>query len=379
MQISLFSITSSLHKEVFLSAAEEKFIKDIEACMREPFLHFGGDFSHYGSTAKNVIYIRTGGTENIFKSLDIQGDVILLTSGDSNSLAASMEILAWLNSQGRKGTILHGSPKDIASAIEQTSPVCGESADKFIRPLTKINFSGAKAGVIGRPSDWLIASGVDYGKASELLGLEILDIPMEELLGRLRRFRGNMRSFEGSVAICNALVEIVEEFGLSGLTVRCFDLLDAVHNTGCLALARLNALGIPSSCEGDVPALISMMIAERMTGCAGFQCNLSRVNADQLLFAHCTVPLNMVSSFEYDTHFESGIGTAIRGKINLGKAMIYKVAPSLDREVAIPAEITGNPYEQNLCRTQITVNAPGAVAYLLNRPLANHHIITAEF
>lgn len=347
--------------------------------MQEPFLHFGGDFSHYDTGGKNVIYIRTGGTEGIFKSLDIPGDVVLLTSGQSNSLAASMEILAWLNSRGRKGTILHGSPGDIAAAIGQSSAVSRVSADKFIRPLTKVNFEGAKVGVIGSPSDWLIASGVDYGKASELLGLEITDIPMEELLGRLRGFNGDMRSFDGSVAIYDALCSIVNEFGLSGLTIRCFDLLDTVHNTGCLALARLNALGIPSSCEGDVPALISMMIAERMTGCTGFQCNLSRVDADRLLFAHCTVPLNMVSRFEYDTHFESGIGTAIRGKVNPGKAMIYKVAPSLDCEVAIPAEITGNPNEPNLCRTQITVNAPGAAGYLLNRPLANHHIITPEF
>ena len=379
MRLALFSITSSLHKEVPLSPSEEQFIKDIQARLNDSFIDCGNDFSRYDSSNRNIIYIRTGGTEGIFKTLDIKGDITLLTSGKSNSLAASMEILAWLNSQGRKGTILHGSPEEIASAINNGSSTFPITTDKFFRPLKGIDFGGERIGVIGHPSDWLIASGVDYGKTSELLGLEILDIPMEELLGRLRRFRGNMRSFEGSVAICNALVEIVEEFGLSGLTVRCFDLLDAVHNTGCLALARLNALGIPSSCEGDVPALISMMIAERMTGCAGFQCNLSRVNADQLLFAHCTVPLNMVSSFEYDTHFESGIGTAIRGKINLGKAMIYKVAPSLDREVAIPAEITGNPYEQNLCRTQITVNAPGAAAYLLNRPLANHHIITAEF
>lgn len=379
MKTALFSITSSLHREVPLSPLEEKFIQDIESYLEEPFIHSGSDFSRYTAGNRNVIYIRTGGTEGIFKSLGLDGDITLLTSGQSNSLAASMEILAWLYSQGRKGTILHGDPKKIAESIENGTEPDGVSRNRFIRPLTRLNFQGARLGVIGHPSDWLIASAVDYGKTRELLGLEITDIPMEELLSRVRNSGVDLRSFEGSLAIYDALKDIVGEYSLSGLTVRCFDLLDAVHNTGCLALARLNAEGIASGCEGDIPALISMMISGRKTGCMGFQCNLSRVCGDDLLFAHCTAPLDMLSGYEYDTHFESGLGTAIKGTIRLGKALIYKVSPELDCEVAIPAVITRNLNERNLCRTQIMVNAPGAAPYMLNHPLANHHLITEVF
>ena len=117
----------------------------------------------------------------------------------------------------------------------------------------------------------------------------------------------------------------MREYSLSGLTIRCFDLLDTVHNTGCLALARLNAEGVLSTCEGDIPLLVSMMIAKRKTGNTGFQCNLSRIDGDELLFAHCTAPLDMLDGYEYDTHFESGLGTAIRGKIKTGEAFIYIV------------------------------------------------------
>ena len=35
------------------------------------------------------------------------------------------------------------------------------------------------------------------------------------------------------------------------MTVRCFDLLGRIGTTGCLALAILNAEGIPAACEGD--------------------------------------------------------------------------------------------------------------------------------
>lgn len=373
--VHLFSITSSLHKEIPLSPAEEQFIKDIQAHLGGAFLDCGSDFTRYDEANRNIIYIRTGGTEGIFRSLDIKGDITLLTSGRSNSLAASMEILAWLNSQGRRGTILHGSPEEIASAIINGSAKGSVPDDDFIHPLTDIDFGGSRLGVIGSPSDWLIASDVDYAKAGELLGLEFVDIPMRELLGRLEKFDGDMRSFDGSVAIYEALKDIVREYSLSGLTIRCFDLLDTVHNTGCLALARLNAEGIPSSCEGDIPLLISMMIARRRTGSSGFQCNLSRIDGDNLLFAHCTVPLDMLDGYEYDTHFESGLGTAIRGRVKSGEAFIYRVSPKLDCEVVIPATIVSNRNEPMLCRTQIVVNAPGAARYFLNRPLANHHLI----
>ena len=374
-QIHLFSITSSLHKEIPLSPAEEQFIRDIQTCLGEEFLDCGSDFTSYNEFDRNIIYIRTGGTEGVFRSLDIKGDITLLTSGRSNSLAASMEVLSWLNSQGRRGAILHGSPEDIASAIIDGTRTSATPDNNFIRPLTDIDFGGARLGVIGRPSDWLIASDTDYGKAEEILGLKLVDIPIKALLGRLEKFEGDMKSFDGSVAIYEALKDIVREYSLSGLTIRCFDLLDTVHNTGCLALARLNAEGIPSSCEGDIPLLVSMMIAKRKTGSTGFQCNLSRIDGDELLFAHCTAPLDMLDGYEYDTHFESGLGTAIRGKIKTGEAFIYRVSPDLSCEVAIPATIIRNQNEPMLCRTQIVVNAPGASQYFLNQPLANHHLI----
>lgn len=41
---------------------------------------------------------------------------------------------------------------------------------------------GKRFGVIGRPSDWLISSGVDYAVARERLGAELVDIPIEELV-----------------------------------------------------------------------------------------------------------------------------------------------------------------------------------------------------
>lgn len=383
MSIALFSLSSALHSEVVTSAAKEPFVQEIERAIGEKFVVCDGDFASYGTHDSDIIYVRTGGTEGLFKALDIKGYVRLLTSGDSNSLAASMEILSYLRLNGRQGEILHGSPEFIAGRIRCES-VNAELACKngmsgisnFITPLPPIDLGGIRLGIIGKPSDWLISSDVDYAKVRERLNAELVDIPMSELLSRLPASGCDMRSFEGSEAIYDGLSSIVEDYHLGGLTLRCFDLLDSVHNTGCLALAKLNAEGIPSSCEGDIPALLSMAYLQRIKGCPGFQCNLSRIDGDQLLFAHCTVPLTMLSSYKYATHFESGIGTAIKGEMELRDVEIFKISPDLEHCVRIPGSIISNTSHPNLCRTQIIVEAPGSTDYFLHTPLANHHIIS---
>lgn len=376
MSVALFTLTSSLHSETLPDASGEPFVKEIEAALGERFEFFGPDFSEYGSHDADIVYVRTGGTEGLFRDLRLDGYVRLLTSGESNSLAASMEILSYLRQNGRRGEILHGSPEYIAGRIRCPRQDGPDPVSPFVTPLPPVNLDGIRLGVIGKPSDWLISSGVDYAAAGGTLNATLVDIPMDELLSRLPTSGTDMRSFAGSEALYDALRGIVGDFRLGGLTLRCFDLLDSVHNTGCLALARLNAEGIPSSCEGDIPALLSMAYLQKTRGCPGFQCNLSRIDGDNLLFAHCTVPLNMVSSYRYATHFESGIGTAVKGEIPPGDVEIFKIAPDLEHCVRIPGKIVANTSHANLCRTQIVVEAPGAAGYFLHTPLANHHIVS---
>lgn len=395
--ITLYTIASELHKGL-PEVRDDAFVRSVEKAVGQQFA-YGDDFRDF-VPEKDLIFVRTGGTEGIFKALGLKGPIRLLTSGKDNSLAAAMEILAYINANGGRGEILHGTPEYIAQRLQELGVACGGVADcvetigngnpvgeplgdgagKWLKPLPDIDFGGARLGIIGKPSDWLIASDVDYAKAKAKLNLELVDIDIEELIRDVKsRTDVDLKSFKGSEAIYDALKGIVNRYALSGLTIRCFDLLDTLGNTGCLALARLNAEGIPSSCEGDVPALITMMIANKLYGCPGFQCNLSRICGDELLFAHCTVPLSMVRSFSYDTHFESGIGTAIKGEIPEGPVVIMKVAPDLSCMAAIEGAIVRNQSESGLCRTQIIVSAPGAAPYFLTSPLANHHIVVPKF
>ena len=383
MMIAIYTITSGLHDEQSVAKISDAFLHDIFP--QGGFAFKGADFQDFGSHSLDLIYVRTGGAEGIFKSLLPEmlargtERYYLLTSGKSNSLAASLEILSYLKQQGLQGEVLHGSTAYLRERIGLLEKV----AD------ARKKLSGCRIGVVGSPSDWLIASHADPVKVRDRLGARLVEIPMEELLQEIAAAPRDKapeeemapavrEAFPGATQIYHALQVLVRRHGLSAFTLRCFDLLTTVGNTGCLALASFNADGIPASCEGDVPALLSMMIAHALSGKTGFQANPARVDVEtgQVLFAHCTVPFNLVTKWNYDTHFESGIGVGIHGELLQGPVTVFKVSGNLERHFLDEGKLLYNQYEDNLCRTQVMLQlSPEDARYFLTDPIGNHHIV----
>lgn len=391
--IAIYTLTSELHDEQAVSAVTREFLESltIEYDFR------GSDYADFSSYPLSLIFVRTGGTEGIFRRLlpslpTGKGEKFyLLSSGKSNSLAASMEILSYLQQNDLQGEILHGDPGYISRRINMLAQV--ESARKKLR--------ACRLGIVGEPSDWLISSHADKEKVREFLGIGLIDIPMQELLDAIAatpldptsapsmqisspdanvpKELAIRQALTGAHQIYLALKTVVERHQLQGFTLRCFDLLTAVRNTGCMALARFNSEGIVAGCEGDVPAMLSMMIAQVLTGMSGFQANPARINPEtgELLFAHCTIPFNMVEHYELDTHFESGIGVGIRGYMKEGPVTIFKVSGDLSRCFIEEGELVRNQAQPDLCRTQqiIRLSDPSKAHYFLTKPIGNHHII----
>lgn len=381
---AIYTITSGLHNDSEVSRLSDQFLSGIFPDGNFEFR--GSSFQDFGTHTLDLIYVRTGGAEGIFRSLLPEmlsrgiSRYYLLTSGKSNSLAASLEILSYLGQQGLKGEVLHGSPEYLRSRINALERVA----------IARQKLQGARLGVIGEPSDWLISSHADPVALMDRIGVKLESIPMEELVQEIGRSKAdpapsevpmadNVRaSYPGATQIYHALEVLVKNHKLNALTLRCFDLLSSVGNTGCLALASFNADGFPASCEGDVPALLSMMISQALTGFTGFQANPSRIDVEtgEILFAHCTVPFNMVRNWQYDTHFESGIGVGIHGEIPEGPVTLFKVSGKLDRFFAAEGQLLYNQYEDNLCRTQVVLKVkPEEARYFLTKPIGNHHII----
>lgn len=387
MKTAIYTLTSELHDETAVGAMTRDFLDGLGF----DYDFKGSQYDDYGSHPLDLIYVRTGGTEGIFKRLlpvlleKSDRPFYLLTSGKSNSLAASMEILTYLNQQNIKGEILHGSAEYINSRIAAL--------------LAKERLIGCRLGVIGKPSDWLISSHADYTVLRERLGLEIVDIPMEEVLEALSEqytdsvswnlaqdYRLEQKSVTlvqdavpGAIRIYEALNTVVRNHHLQGFTIRCFDLLTTLRNTGCLALAKLNSEGIVAGCEGDVPTMVSMKIVQALTGMSGFQANPSNINPEtgEISFAHCTIPLDMVERYELDTHFESGIGVGIRGFMAEGDVTIFKVSGNLSRSFIAEGTLIRNEAKPDRCRTQQVIQLldKSQASYFLTEPVGNHHVI----
>lgn len=358
-----------------------RFIRALSDALGEPLEKVS--LEQYLSDDFALLYVASGGSEGYFLEVFEQlkaRHCYILTSGESNSLAASMEILSFLNKHGGSGEILHGDIDQVACQIRAL-----RNAHR-----AKALLKGKKLGCIGAPSDWLIASSYDPASMMDKLGMGFVSIPMEELLEEIAKehypeneytaaFKAqafDKGEIEKALYVYGAFQRLVDKYQLCGVSVRCFDLLDTVHTTGCLGLSILNSMGICGGCEGDVPALLSMAVLGAVTGEPMFLCNPSRFDTKNgyAVFAHCTIPVTMLREYTLNTHFESGIGAAVQGKLPEGDCTIFKCEGDLSRFHAQEGEIVDVPWSDMLCRTQVKVKLDD-FSYFLTKPINNHHIL----
>jgi L-fucose isomerase-like protein len=391
MKISLISLVSDVHDPGSVNRASA----DLLAQLKQWFDIEEITEKQIPAVEFLIILIKTGGTEHKFKALmpllkECNNPITLLATGSNNSLPAAMEILSWLRQTGtRNNLLLHGSVKTLKKQIRQRA--------KDLTILSQLQQSCV--GVVGQPSDWLIASGVDYNEVLQKWGIKLTDIPLQEVLESTQEitdkeaslvlpsfpsanFRKEIedRDLIKAAKFYLGVKKVINHHHLSTLTLRCFDLLKPLETTGCLALARLNDEGIVAGCEGDIPALITMMVNRFITGKPSFMANPSQVDVEKkrLTVAHCTVPMTMVPSFGFRTHFESGIGVGIAGTFPEETPMtITKIGDQhMDRYYVAEGNLSAHKASEELCRTQMTILLNTGIDYFLNNPLGNHHIFS---
>ena len=382
MKIGLYNLVSEVHNEGYVSSTLQGFLADIEEKLGEKFENINlENFSRKDYFP--LIFIKSGGVEGKFKQIykQVGGPYLLLSSGLHNSFAASLEIASFLKQKGEKVEIIHGDSDYIARRIKELSKIF----------KVKNRLALTKLGVIGKPSDWLIASDVDYDKVKDVLGISLIDIEIDELIKEIDQDHSfahpklndiknkgfDSESINGALKIYSGFKAIVNKYKLDGITVRCFDLLEIYKNTGCLGLSLLNEEETVAGCEGDIPALISMAILHYLTDEPVFMANPSSIDIDknEIILAHCTLPLNMPDEFYLKTHFESGLGVGIKGVIGEGEATIFKLSGDGKEYFVSGGEIIENLDKESLCRTQIRMKVDEDIKYFLQNSLGNHHLI----
>ncbi|MHB9003351.1 MAG: hypothetical protein ACYC6C_04720 [Coriobacteriia bacterium] len=359
------------------------------------------DAGGYGNRLPLLLLIATGGTEGAAlgllgerEGLMPQEPVLLLTHPGNNSLPAALELLARLRQDGAAGRIVHMRGLD-----DEPSWANLESAlhDLSVRAA----LHSTRLGLVGAPSDWLVASSPDPAEVTRVWGPEIVPVAMEELSAAIEAadtceatdadaapsLRENATcvteptadDLADAVRVHSALRELVAQHGLDALTVRCFDIVIQRGTSGCFALSELTDAGIIAGCEGDLVSTVGMLWAKLLTGQVPWMANPSDLDTDGnvLWLAHCTVPRTMVQDYALRSHFESGLGVGIQGTLPKGPVTLLRIGgTTLESLWLAEGELTDTPTEENLCRTQARIQLlRGDVRELLVAPLGNHIVM----
>ena len=337
-----------------------------------------------------AVLVLTGGVERqVLKVIaQLPSPSLLIAHPGHNSLPASLEVLAKIRQDGGEGRILFGAPEELGEELRREIAIL-EAWDSF-------RFS--RIGLIGEPSDWLVASDVDRAFLKGRLSIELVDVAIDDLIGQIegasatKRTLGafsrkaeetvepNADDLRGAAAIYKGLRHVVDEHRLAACTVRCFDLVHRMKNTGCYALSRLNDEGIPAGCEGDMQSLFTLFLGYLLTGQTGFMANIASVDEESrvLGIAHCTCPVSMTAAYSIRSHFESGIGVGIAGTLPEGPCTLFRLGGERLNHLFIrEGAIEETEFRDDLCRTQVRIQANDAVDELLRAPLGNHHILLA--
>jgi len=337
-----------------------------------------------------VVLVLTGGVEREVLKLVAQlpSPTLLVSHPGQNSLPAALEILARIRQDGGEGRILFGSPEEIAAGLSEELAIA--------RAWKTLRFS--RIGLIGEPSEWLIASDLDRAFVKGRLSIELISVEIEELISKIttasapktavtsfRKRAGKIEgpdaeTMEGAIQIYEGLRSLVDEHRLSACSVRCFDLLERLDNTGCYALSRLNDERIPAGCEGDLQTLFSLYVAFLLFDQVAFMGNIAAVDEANrgITIAHCTCPLSMTAQYSIRTHFESDHGVGIAGEIPIGPCTLFRLGGErLDHLFIREGEMVDRDLREDLCRTQVRMAVDGSVDELLHAPLGNHHVLLA--
>ena len=334
-----------------------------------------------------MAFIASGGVENAvvrFFSI-LPYPITLLTDGLNNSLAAALEISAWIQSRDMKVKIIHGSVPNMVNQV-----LLHHQAFAAKRSLKKK--------LIGTPASWLVASHVDYLLAGQRWGVTYTDISIEtvekafheitedEIGPEASLFANRAKGIQEAtpeellrtMRLYKAIRRVCQEENLDALTLSCFSLIQSLKTTGCLALSLLNDEGIPAGCEGDLQSIMTLLMVKELIGKPGFMANPSFVDLarNEVLLAHCSIPTKMAEEFIIRNHFETESGIAIQGIVHPGEVTLFKCGGEcLDEYYLSSGHLIENTNMVTCCRTQLKVRLDKPADYFLHNPLGNHHIL----
>lgn len=342
------------------------------------------------SNAYKMVFIADGCVADIaicnFSSFPYP--ITLLTDGQENSLSATLEIATWVRSKNMQVKIIHGKSAEMAKQV----------LSHYHAFIGKRNLKGKRIGVIGTSAPWLIASHADYLLASRRWGVSYIDIPLEAVYNFFHTISDDEIGLEASLLatrakacqdsspedllrdmrLYKAIKKVCQEAHLDALTLSNYSLMQDLNTTGNLAVSLLNDEGIPAGNEGDLQAVMTLLMVHELTGQPGFIANPAFIDTqkNEIILAHDTISTRMTDAFIIRDQADVPNSIAIQGILHEEDITLFKCgSESLDEYYVSSGHLCENTNLISTCRTQLRIKLDKPTTYFLRNPLGNHHIL----
>ena len=326
-----------------------------------------------------IAVVLTGGTRKyLLRIANVGKYMVIMTHEKQNSLASGLHAVYILSKKKRRGVIhIHAPPSRFSEDIK-----------KVILALKNIaNYSGKEIILLGVEEKYLADEGYSIDDLSEILNIKVRTVPLEKIIDihekeAVEKYPQILESLRGKISK-NDLDKLIrlhstmkKLMGNSiGGGIRCFPLISKLGITPCIIVASFIDSGLPLACEADLPALITMLIIQAITGEKAFIANIEDVDKNTIVVAHCTVAPSLTSSYEFVSHFETGLPIAIEGKLFRREVTLVKISPDFTKIFVIEGKIEkSGKFSEEFCRTQAVIRTEKSFERFLKGDFA-HHIV----
>jgi hypothetical protein len=211
----------------------------------------------------------------------------------------------------------------------------------------------------------------------------------EELLKNAGSSNMNLQDIEKSLDFYYATLASMEKYDCNAFTIECHELCSSLNPwtrrfTPCLTHALLKDLGLPAACEGDVNALMAMMLQMYVSDKSVYMGNPFfnyEKNTLRLKHSNCSLKMNGFGNPDtpYDIHSfaEAGFGATLRHdfKHNAGtRCTVARFDPAgMKILVTKGAVVTGIGNEGFGCEQSVTISMSDCYEFWRSSQNYGHH------
>lgn len=336
--------------------------------------------------------------------LDVSGSLVILhLTGGTSKLA--VEVAKWCNVPIT--LIAHSENNSLPSSLEARARLRRLGLDveiKFIDSTSeKLKIKGEEANfkncmaILGEvsPRTFDVTCPAAIARRFKVKVKHLTQEELERYLEKHKRnaelahkflseFRGKVdistQELQLSLALKEAIYEVLKKIECDAFTIDCFEVMNRIHATPCLAISLLSMNGILGICESDVQAAACMMAIRELAH--PFMGNIVAMNEDTLILAHCTAAITLASGMgevKLKSHFETGKSVAVDIPLRLGEAVMIGCDHQLRGAYLVECNVEKSQLEhKSMCRTQVAIRLKSKLSKILAEWPSGHAVLAIQ-